>query len=140
MIALDTNVIVRYVVGDDLVQARLAEDVFARLKEEEPGFICRETLLELVWVLGHTYGYPRSAIGQVLEGLLSATELEIEDADALGAILHYYVDRSFDFADLMIHQVSLRRGASPVLTFDRKAARFEGVELIDGGTEADERP
>lgn len=139
MIALDTNVIVRFVVGDDPAQARLAGEVFVRLKEEEPGFVCRETLLELVWVLGHAYGYPRSAIGHVLEGLLSATELEVEDADALGAILHLYADRGFDFADLMIRQVSLKGGASPVLTFDRKAARLEGVELIDGVTAADER-
>jgi predicted nucleic-acid-binding protein len=94
----------------------------------------------LVWVLGHTYSYPRSAVRRVLESLLSATELEIEDADALGAILHHYADRGFDFADLMIRQVSLKRGASTLLTFDRKAARLEGVEVIDGGTEADERP
>lgn len=140
MIALDTNVIVRYVVGDDPVQARLASDIFARLSEEDPGFVCREVLLELVWVLGHTYGYGRPAIGRVLEGLLSATELEIEDANALGAILHLYVDRGFDFADLMIRQVSLKRGASPVLSFDRKAARLEGVALIDGVAEADEHP
>lgn len=136
MIALDTNVIVRYVTGDDPVQSPLAAEVFARLAAEEPGFVCREVLLELVWVLGHTYDYARVEIARVLEGLLSATELEIEEGQALGAVLHLYADRGFDFADLMIREVSLRRGASPVVTFDSRAARLEGVRLIGGPPDA----
>ena len=138
MIASDTNVIVRYFVDDDPVQTRQAEELFASLSEEEPGFVCRETLLELVWVLGHTYDYSRAEIAQVLEGLLAATELEIENADALGAVLHLYADRGFDFADLMIRQVSHQHGADRVLTFDRRAARLEGVELIGAGINQDD--
>ena len=138
MIVPDTNVIIRYFVDDDPVQTRQAEELFASLSQEEPGFVCRETLLELVWVLGHTYDYSRAEIAQVLEGLLAATELEIENADALGAVLHLYADRGFDFADLMIRQVSQQRGADRVLTFDRRAARLEGVELIGAGINQDD--
>ena len=130
MIALDTNVIVRFFVTDDPEQSRLAAAFFADLSEDMPGLVCREVLLELVWVLGHTYQYTRAEITHVLEGLLAATELEVEDADALGAVLHLYADRGFDFADLMIRHVSAAMGAKRVVTFDKRAARLDGVELL----------
>lgn len=140
MIALDTNVIVRFFVDDDPVQTRQAEELLASLSEEAPGFVCRETLLELVWVLRKTYGYSRTEIAQVLEGLLASTQLEVENADALGAVLYLYADRGFGFADLMIRQVSQQHGADRVLTFDRRAARLEGVELIGAGTDWNDTP
>lgn len=140
MIALDTNVIVRFFVDDDPVQTRQAEELLASLSEEAPGFVCRETLLELVWVLRKTYGYSRTEIAQVLEGLLASTQLEVENADALGAVLYLYADLGFGFADLMIRQVSQQHGADRVLTFDRRAARLEGVELIGAGTDWNDTP
>ena len=44
-------------------------------------------LVELVWVLGRSYLYQRSEIVRVLEGFLSAAELDIESGDSVGAIL-----------------------------------------------------
>ena len=102
MIALDTNVLVRFVTQDDPVQGRIVTKLFQGLTAEDPAFICRETVLELVWVLGKTYSYARTDIARVLEMLLASRELEIEDADALGAIVGLYEARGFDFADLMI--------------------------------------
>ena len=48
VIALDTHVIVRFLVGDDPAQARIARDVMSELSEDRPGFICREVVLELL--------------------------------------------------------------------------------------------
>lgn len=130
MIALDTNVLVRFLVKDDPDQARRAEVWIARLTEDEPGFVGREVLLELVWVLSKAYQYSRGEITAALEGLLAAVELEVEDAGALGAILHLYGAEGHDFADVMIRQIGLARGASAMVTFDARAARLEGVELL----------
>ena len=130
MIALDTNVLVRFLVKDDAEQARRAEQCIAQLTEDEPGFVAREVLLELVWVLSKAYAYSRGEIAMALEGLLAAVELEVEDPDALGAILRFYGVDGFDFAQLMIRQIGLARGASAMVTFDARAARLEGVKLL----------
>jgi predicted nucleic-acid-binding protein len=52
MIALDTNVWVRYVTNDEPDQARRA---LAILAEAEEIFVAKTTLLELEWILRAAY-------------------------------------------------------------------------------------
>ncbi len=130
MIALDTNVLVRFLTRDDAAQAARAEACMAALSEDEPGFIAREVVLELVWVLARAYHFTRTEIAAALEGLLSAIELEVEDAETLGAVLGLYVGEAHDFADLVIREVGLRAGVSRLVTFDVKASRLDDVELL----------
>ena len=130
MISLATNVVVRFLTQDDAGQGRQAAELISSLSSDEPGFICREVLVELVWVLEGSYKLSRSQITNALEGLLSAPELQIEQADWLGPILQLYEDKGFGFSDLMIRQASNRSGAGKLVTFDRKAAQLENVELL----------
>lgn len=130
MIALDTNVLVRFLVQDDVVQGRLAGEVMDRLTEVDPGFVAREVLIELVWVLERAYNYTRAEIAMALDGLLSSTELEIEAADDVGPSLERYRTEGFGFADLMIAAAAQRAGARELVTFDRKAAQLPGVVLL----------
>jgi predicted nucleic-acid-binding protein len=133
MIALDTNVLVRFLTQDDPDQGRIASDLIGGLTEQSPGFVSREVLVELVWVLEGRYRYQRSEIARVLEGFLSAAELDIEAGDSVGAILQLYEGKGFGFSDLMIRQAARRAGAAALKTFDRKAARLDGVEWIGKG-------
>ena len=130
MIALDTNVLVRYLTRDDPAQAAVADKVIAGLAAEAPGFICREVIVELVWVLERRYRVPRAEIASALEALLAAAEIAVEAAGDVGAALFRYRDDGLGFADLMIAAAARRAGASKLVTFDRRAARIEGVELI----------
>jgi len=130
VIALDTNVLVRFLVQDDPDQARLADEIIDQLTEEAPAFVGREVLVELVWVLERAYRLGRAEIAGALDGLLAATELVIEGADDIGPALELYRNDGFGFADLMIAAAARRAGASEVVTFDRKAARLPGVRLL----------
>lgn len=130
MIALDTNVLVRFLVQDDPDQARIATTLFDQLTDAEPGFVSREVLVELVWVLERAYGYARSDIAAALDGLLSAIELVIEAADDVGQAVERYHTEGFGFADLMITAAAKRAGARELVTFDRKAAHLPDVRLL----------
>tara|TARA_R110002072_G_scaffold2173_4_gene18039 strand:- start:4317 stop:4715 length:399 start_codon:yes stop_codon:yes gene_type:complete len=130
VIALDTNVLVRFLVQDDPDQARLAGDVMDQLTDAAPGFVGREVLVELVWVLERAYRLDRAEIAEVLDGLLASTDLVIEGADQVGPALELYRKEGFGFADLMIDAAARRAGASVVVTFDRKAARLPGMRLL----------
>ena len=55
MIALDTNVLVRFLVQDDAMQGQAASALIDGLTELDPGYICREVIVELVWVLERVY-------------------------------------------------------------------------------------
>ncbi|RFU12915.1 PIN domain-containing protein [Rhodobacteraceae bacterium W635] len=130
MIALDTNVLVRFLVQDDPEQAGIANTVMDKLTDAAPGFVGREVLVELVWVLERAYGYQRADIAAALDGLLTAIELEIEAADEVGVAVDRYRNDGFGFADLMIAAAARRADASELVTFDRKAARLPGVRLL----------
>ena len=130
MTALDTNVLVRFLTQDDPDQGRMASDLIGGLTEQSPGFVAREVLVELVWVLERSYRYERSEIARVLEGFLSSAELEIEEGDSVGAVLQLYEVKGFGFSDLMIRQAARRSGAATLKTFDRKAALLDGVDWL----------
>jgi len=130
MIAIDTNVLVRFLTQDDAVQAKAASNFMAGLNVANPGFICREVMVELVWVLERAYRCSRAEVTTALEALLSASELEIEAADDVGTAMFQYREGGFGFADLMIAAAARRADAIPLITFDRKAAKIHGVELL----------
>lgn len=130
MIALDTNVIVRFLVQDEAEQSRRATELIEELSPDDPGLVSREVLLELVWVLERAYGYSRLEIASAIDGLLSSSELILEAADDAGPALDLYRSEGFGFADLMIAAAARRLGASEVVTFDRRAARLPGVRLL----------
>ena len=130
MIALDTNVLVRYLVRDDEAQAASARTLLGSLSVEKPGFVCREVILELVWILERSYGFPCDQIADVLEQLVSTEALVVEAAADVASVATRYGKGESGFSDLMILVAAERSGALPLHTFDQKAARLEGVTLI----------
>ena len=131
MIGLDTNVLVRFLVQDDPGQGAAARDLMSRCTEEQPGFLCREVLVELVWVLERAYRFSRAEIAETLDGLLAAEELVIEAADAAALSAELYRNGSVDFSDLMIAAAAGRAGCQTVYSFDRRAARYDGITLLE---------
>ncbi len=115
MIALDTNVLVRFLVRDDEKQASAANTLLSSLTVEEPGFICREVVVELVWVLERAYGFPRDQISDVLEHLVSTEVLVMETAGDVAQAAYRYRPGGAGFSDLMILAAAERSEAlSPV--------------------------
>jgi len=127
---LDTNVLVRFLVQDDPDQARAAQAVIAELTETAPGFVCREVLVELVWVLERAYGLSRPDIAQALDGLLEARELRVEGADRAAIAIDRYRKGGPGFADQMIALAGQQAGCRATVTFDRKAAGLPGMRLL----------
>jgi len=121
MIALDTNVLVRFLVADDPVQARRARSLVERLDDdEERGFVPDIVLRELVWVLSRSYGFDRSRISAVLTDLASARQLCFESVERIVRTISAYSSGRGDFADHLIREHARESGCECVATFDRK--------------------
>ena len=130
MTAVDTNVIVRYLVADDPGQSEAARLLLERLTPDTPGFICREVVIEAAWVLERSYRFPRARIAEALMDLTASDSLVVENADDVVAAAHRYRQGGVGFSDLMILAAAERVGAAPLYTFDRRLARMQGVVLV----------
>ena len=117
--------------ADDARQATAARLLLEGLTPERPGFVCREVIVELVWVLRRGYGFSRNRIATVLENLVSTEGLEVEAADEVARAAVSYRRGGAGFSDLMIVAAAKRVGAGTLHTFDRKGARLDGVTLLE---------
>jgi predicted nucleic-acid-binding protein len=127
MIALDTNVLVRFLVEDDKAQsakaARLVERAVAR---NERLFVSDLVLCETVWVMLSAYQVPRAAVGEVLGQLLQAAHLSFRDMDGLQRALEAFAAGKGDFADYVIQEHARAAGCDVVVTFDRALLKERG--------------
>lgn len=132
MIGLDTNVLVRYVAQDDPKQSPKASRLIESLTADAPGYVGIVSVIELVWVLTGCYSLTRDEIGEVLETLLRTKEIVVAQADTVWKALRLFKDGKADFADCMIEESANEAGCSYTATFDRDAAKYCGMKLIDG--------
>ncbi|MYC84461.1 MAG: type II toxin-antitoxin system VapC family toxin [Acidimicrobiia bacterium] len=130
MTATDTNVLVRYLVRDDAEQAEAARALLEGLTRERPGFVCREAVVEVVWVLERVYRFGRVEIADVLLELLATDCLVFESADDVIRSVLRYRQGGPGFSDLMILAAANRAEALPLHTFDGRLARVEGASLV----------
>ncbi|OGT99110.1 MAG: hypothetical protein A2085_04195 [Gemmatimonadetes bacterium GWC2_71_10] len=127
MIALDTNVVVRFLVADEPRQAARARALVARAASVgERLFIADVVWCETVWVLDSAYGFGRKEIGTSLRRLLGARGVVVRSFDRLGAALDAYERGRGDFADYLILEEARAEGCEAVVTFDRALLRAEG--------------
>ncbi len=130
MIAVDTNVLIRYLVRDNPEQVSVADELLEGLTPEEPGFVCREVAMETAGVLERVYGFARTEVRDSLLRLTLMDNLITENRTDVVNAAFAYGQGSADFADLMILAAAERVGAMPLYTFGQKLAREEGVVLI----------
>ena len=131
MIGLDTNVLIRYLVQDDPGQSRKATQVIVkRCTRDDPGFINRIVLCELVWVLESAYGYSKDTIVPVLEKLFRTSQLKIEDTQSAWTAFRTYQKGKADFADCLLGTTNRFGGCDGTLTFDQAAGKLEDFQLL----------
>ena len=120
MIAIDTNVLVRFLVEDDPEQSRRAAELFRRSVEQDLViFVPDVVLVETVWVLERSYHMRRNEILPALRRLLAAREVSFASSDRLDRALRDWERGRGGFADYVIREQAREAGCSVVATFDR---------------------
>ncbi len=130
MIGLDTNVLLRAITADDPAATRRAREILGGLNESATGRVNGVVLAELAWTLRTRYGYERSEIADIVEGLMSSPAIEVSDRDAVSAAITRSRDEALDFPDALIGELNRAAGCETTLTFDRKASRSSSFTLI----------
>ena len=116
MAALDTNVVIRLIVGDDAKQARAAEKLVA----SEPSTVAPSVMMECEWVLRASYRLGVALIAASFRDLLALQNIDALDPVLTQQALQGY-EGGLDFADAL--HAAQRRDGERFVTFDRQLAR-----------------
>jgi predicted nucleic-acid-binding protein len=129
VVALDTNVVVRLLVGDDPAQTKRAEKLFLEHVNGAGVFISLVVLAEVGWVLSAAYEWDRATIHSRLQRLVRTRNVRVEQLELVESALDEYEHGKAQVADYLILGVA-RSTSDTLLTFDRKLGRSPGVTLL----------
>ena len=131
MIALDTNVIVRYIVQDDKKQSKKsAEIIEGELSQENRGFISSIVLCEVLWVLARAYKQPKSKLLEVIRVIFETDVFELEHRSEVWRAYVAYAKGKADFSDYLIDEIGRSAGADKTVTFDTACSSQEHFSVI----------
>ena len=126
MLAIDTNVIVRYLVGDHLTQSAKAR----ALIDQEDVFVSTTVMLETEWVLRSVYGYTSPDVCRALRSFAGLPGVSVDDPVLLASAINR-TTQGMDFADAL--HLGRADGCDAFATFDQKfirAAKAIGIQNV----------
>jgi predicted nucleic-acid-binding protein len=115
MLAVDTNIVVRFLTGDDPVQSVQAR----HLIDGREIFVCATVLLETEWVLRRLYGFSPAECAAALRGLGGLPRVTIEDPARVAKALDW-TEAGMDFADGL--HLAKASGCEAFISFDAALA------------------
>jgi predicted nucleic-acid-binding protein len=115
MLAIDTNVIVRYLTGDDAEQFAKAR---ALIRDEDVN-VCTTVLLETEWVLRRGYRFSRERVIAALAAFAGLPRVTLQDAELTAKTLDW-AQRGMDFADAL--HLAQAQECEAFVSFDQRLA------------------
>jgi len=142
MIAIDTNVLLRYLLHDDVRQANKAKKL---MNGNHKVLVVDAVLVETLWVLkGSRYNLNKEQLTDTIITLFADANIVFEDDQVVWSALKDYIlaepikikgkTKRADFADALIVNKSIKYGkihavnVAPVYTFDKAALMIDGTE------------
>jgi predicted nucleic acid-binding protein len=120
MLAIDTNLIVRYLTGDHSRQSAKAR----ALIDGNDVFVCTTVLLEAEWVLRSVYGYAPAPWAKALAAFAGLARVKLEDATLIAKALAW-MEKGMDFADSL--HLMKAEGCEAFVSFDPRFAKTANI-------------
>ena len=126
MHAVDTNVLVRLLVRDDVRQAATAAPFVTK-----GAWVSTLVLAETLWVLDAVYNRSSAQIANAVELMLNHKDLTLQDSDVVAlALKHFWARPSLGFSDCLVLEIARKAGHLPLGTFDRNLAKLDGAHRL----------
>lgn len=118
MIGLDTNVLLRLFLKDDLEQCEKARRFVVAATMDKPCLVNPIVLAEFAWTVERKMKRRRAEVARLIEEVLSADDLDIPYRDAARSAAIAYRAGKADFPDYLIAEINAELGCASTATFD----------------------
>jgi predicted nucleic acid-binding protein len=125
---VDTNILVRHLVGDPPAMAARAA---AYLRSGEELFLTDLVAAETVYVLESFYEAPRGQVAQASRSLIAFDSIVCVDTAVLLRAIEVYETERIDFAEAYLVACAESTGIGRVASFDRSIDRVGTVERVE---------
>lgn len=129
MIALDTNLWARAILGDDPHQSRIAKKALVEAVHGPGIFLPVLVFVELAWVLKAAPGWDAARVHEALGRLLNLEGVEVELVPLVREALALSTG-AVGLADNLVSLVARERGCTKLLTFDARFAKTGRAVLL----------
>jgi len=131
-IVIDTNLLIRYLINDDIRKAQIVD---ALLKKAGTGdihiFMPSIVAAELIWVLESFYNMESDEIANIVDAILNTPGLTVSDDSIVRSALKRYRTKGVDLVDAWIAAFAQEKGVHEIHTFDKKHFKdSDGVTVV----------
>jgi predicted nucleic-acid-binding protein len=131
MKGVDTNILVRFLVGDDEIQSKKVYELFKKIESKNDTlFVPLLVVLELIWVFESAYEISREEIIESISDMLLMPILKFEHQSAIQQFTHFAQSNNYDLSDLLIAYSAKEQGCASIFTFDKKASKSDLFEIM----------
>lgn len=132
MIALDTNILARFITCDDATQAKLAKKLILTYQGQAQSIYINDIVLcELCWLLKSGYKYNKQQISAVLKMLLEIEEFAFSNSELILEATLLYKNKTGDFSDYLIYVINHSKGCQDTYSFDQQMITSNIFKKID---------
>lgn len=127
--AIDTNVLVRFILADDEQQLASVDRLMEQ--EEGPFFVSHIVLAELVWVMKTGFRMRKDLLDAAISRIMASPTFEVEREWLVAKALAQFRSGRAGFADYLIGAVAQEAGCRDTVTFDRKLEETPGFTVLE---------
>ncbi len=129
---VDTNIILRFLIGDISDQLAKTKKLIERIeKREEKVYLPLLCAFEVVFTLEKFYQIPRAEIEEKLSILFSLKGIQLPSKNIFLKALKVYKEINISFADAFVITLMKDSGINEIYSFDNDFEKIEGIKRID---------
>jgi len=119
---VDTNVILRWLLGDNPEQFKVVHAVLSS-PQLKKCYVPDIVLAECVWVLQSMYTFDRDLVAEILTVLVDTPVFVFNRQVFVDTLALYQTKKSLSFVDCLLLMQTRQNNTQPLLTFDAKLQR-----------------
>jgi len=118
---VDTNILVRFLVGDDAIQSKKVYKLFKKAESKSDTlFISLLVIFELIWVLESAYEISRGKIVESISDMFLMPILKFENQSAIQQFTYFSRNNNYDLSDHLIAYIAKEQGCESLLHLTKR--------------------
>jgi|SRR3989344_1230877 len=132
MILLDTNILLRFILGDEPNLSSKAREIFEKIdKQKIKVYITLLTISEVIFTLEKSYKLPKSEIISKILSIIKQANLNVEKQGLLQEVFSYYLGKNLSFVDAYHVAFMHKKKIKEIFSFDHDFDKFPQIKRLE---------